>query len=71
MRLTPRQRDVVALLDAGLTCPQIAERLEIAERTVRRHVEDLDALLDEMGLGRGLKPIRRIIANAHELLEAA
>lgn len=64
--LTPRQRDVVALLDAGLTCPQIASRLQIRERTVRRHVEDI-----ARGLAGNGPPIRRILAHAKELLEAA
>lgn len=69
--LTPRQRQIVEMLSWGLTCPVIAERLEIEERTVRRHVEDIDRAMDEMGLSKHLKPIRRIVLNARELLEAS
>ena len=38
--LTPRQRQVAALVAAGLTNDQIARRLEITTRTVRKHVAD-------------------------------
>ena len=70
MKLTPRQRDVVALLDARLTCPQIAERLGIAERTVRRHVEIIDAALREEHPSEAT-PLKLIRKHARELLEAA
>jgi DNA-binding NarL/FixJ family response regulator len=39
--LTPRQRDVVALIAEGLTDRQIAERLVIQERTVWQHVHNI------------------------------
>lgn len=39
--LTPRQRQVAALIESGLTNDQIARRLGISSRTVRKHVEDL------------------------------
>jgi DNA-binding NarL/FixJ family response regulator len=64
--LTSRQRAVVALLDSGLTCPKIALRLGIKERTVRRHIEDIASKLSG-----DQPPIRRILAHAKELLEAA
>lgn len=70
MTLTPRQRDVVALLHAGLTCPEIATRLQIAERTVRRHVEDIDALLRKEHPSDA-PPLKLIRKHAPELLEAA
>lgn len=38
-RLTPREREVAALVSAGLTNRGIAERLVIAERTAEGHVE--------------------------------
>lgn len=38
-RLTPREREVAALVSAGLTNREIAERLVIAERTAEGHVE--------------------------------
>lgn len=39
-RLTPRQREVVALVADGLTNRQIGRRLAISERTARKHLED-------------------------------
>ena len=40
-RLTPREREVLALVAAGLTNRQIAERLTISEGTVIRHVSNI------------------------------
>jgi DNA-binding CsgD family transcriptional regulator len=39
VRLTPRERSVLALLSQGLTAGAIARRLDIAERTVHKHLE--------------------------------
>lgn len=39
--LTARQRQVAALVEAGLTNEQIGRRLGITSRTVRKHLEDL------------------------------
>jgi serine-type D-Ala-D-Ala carboxypeptidase/endopeptidase (penicillin-binding protein 4) len=39
--LTPRQREVLALVIEGLDNAEIAARLEISERTARAHVSDL------------------------------
>lgn len=44
-RLTPRQRQVAALVELGLTNAQIGARLGLTERTVRKHVGDLFAAL--------------------------
>jgi DNA-binding CsgD family transcriptional regulator len=41
--LTPRQSQVAALVARGLTNEQIAHRLDISPRTVRKHVEDIFA----------------------------
>ncbi|GGB77795.1 hypothetical protein N798_03470 [Knoellia flava TL1] len=38
--LTPRQAQVCALVARGLTNAQVATRLGLSERTVRKHVED-------------------------------
>ena len=38
--LSPREREVIALLAEGLTGPEIAERLFISPATVRTHVEN-------------------------------
>jgi DNA-binding CsgD family transcriptional regulator/tetratricopeptide (TPR) repeat protein len=45
--LTPRQRDVAALIVRGLTNRQIAAQLVISERTADRHVSNI---LDKLGL---------------------
>jgi len=44
-RLTGREREVLALLAAGLTNREVAERLVISEKTAGRHVENLFAKL--------------------------
>ncbi|MGH9262468.1 MAG: helix-turn-helix domain-containing protein, partial [Acidimicrobiales bacterium] len=43
--LTPREREVVALLAEGLTNSQIAERLYISPRTAAVHVSNVLAKL--------------------------
>jgi DNA-binding NarL/FixJ family response regulator len=64
--LTARQRDVVALLIQGLTCPGIARRLHLSPSTVRQHVRDIASHLPGTQ-----PPIRRILAHARGLLDAA
>jgi DNA-binding CsgD family transcriptional regulator len=44
--LTPRERDVVALMSDGLTNREIAERLGISRATVKVHVRHI---LDKLG----------------------
>jgi len=44
--LSPRERQVAALLADGLTNRQIAERLVVTERTVAAHIEHI---LDKLG----------------------
>ncbi len=39
--LTPRERQVLQLAAAGMTCPEIGARLQISERTVERHRSNL------------------------------
>src|SRR5207302_1500281 len=39
--LTPREREVWSLVAAGLTNPQIAERLGLSDNTVKFHVQHL------------------------------
>jgi DNA-binding CsgD family transcriptional regulator len=46
IKLTPRQRDVLALLVEGRTDPQIGEALGISDRTVETHVS---AILNRFG----------------------
>ncbi|HEX7317541.1 MAG TPA: alpha/beta fold hydrolase [Pyrinomonadaceae bacterium] len=45
--LSPREREVLTLITAGLGNAQIAERLSISEKTVRNHVSNL---FDKLGL---------------------
>lgn len=63
--LTPRRRDVVALLAAGLSRHEVALRLGIAERTVKDHV----AAVAERLPGAG-HPFRRVRLYARQLLDA-
>lgn len=48
-RLSPRERELVALVAGGLTDAQIAQRLVISVRTVRSH---LDRIRDKSGARR-------------------
>lgn len=41
VRLTPRQREVLGLLDEGVTARGIAARLGLSEPTVRNHIRGL------------------------------
>src|SRR3972149_4417658 len=47
--LSPRGREVLALIARGLTTRQIAEQLVISEHTARNHVT---SILDKLGLSR-------------------
>lgn len=51
--LTPRQREVLRLVAAGFTSPEIADRLDISDRTVeahRRHIRERLGIDDVPGL---------------------
>ncbi len=41
MNLTPRQREVLSLIAAGMTAKQIARRLGVEYGTVRQHERDI------------------------------
>jgi DNA-binding NarL/FixJ family response regulator len=45
-RLTPREREVLLLVEAGLTNKEIARKLSIEIRTVKNHVHNLMEKLD-------------------------
>jgi DNA-binding CsgD family transcriptional regulator len=58
--LTPRERDVLALLTEGLSQVEIAARLFITERTVAKHIEHILAKLGvhtrAQAVARALRP---------------
>jgi DNA-binding CsgD family transcriptional regulator len=55
-RLTPRQLQVLRLLAEGITARRIAERLGLAETTVRNHIR---AVLSELGAHSQLEAVAR------------
>lgn len=58
-RLTPRQRDVLALLAEGRSNAAIANRLSISERAVVQHISNI---YDQLGLRTGDDDHRRVLA---------
>ena len=58
VELTPREWDVLELLDEGLTTAEIAGRLAVSQATVRRHVS---TLLHKMGASTR-EQARRLLA---------
>lgn len=46
MKLTDRERQIVALIDQGLSTEEIAERLGIGKWTVKGHVRTLCRIFD-------------------------
>ncbi len=57
--ITPRQREVVALIAAGCSNEEVAQRLEISPRTAKAHS---DALRQKLGV-----PRRRQIPAAYRM----
>jgi PAS domain S-box-containing protein len=53
-RLTPRQREILELIDAGLSTIEMAERLTLSVDTVRNHVR---SLLSELGVHTRLEAV--------------
>ena len=52
--LSPREREVVSLLAAGLNGSEIAARLRISPATVRTHVEHAKTKLDARTRGQAI-----------------
>ena len=59
--LTPRQREVLALLAGGVRARQIAARLTLSETTVRNHIR---AILVELEAHSQLEAVARARALA-------
>ena len=58
--LSPREREVLALITKGLGNAEIAERLSISEKTVRNHVSNL---FDKLGVWTRAQAM--VFANDH------
>lgn len=58
--LTPREREVLALITEGLGNAQIAERLSISDKTVRNHISNI---FDKLGVWSRAQAI--VFANEH------
>ena len=41
VRLTPREREVVALIAGGMSAKGIAREMNLSHRTVERHIENI------------------------------
>ena len=57
--LTPREREVLELMAEGRSNQGIAERLEISERGVQKHVT---SIFEKLGIGAGTDDHRRVLA---------
>jgi DNA-binding NarL/FixJ family response regulator len=57
--LTERERSVLALMAEGRSNQGIAERLEISERGVQKHVT---SIFEKLGIGAGTDDHRRVLA---------
>jgi DNA-binding NarL/FixJ family response regulator len=58
-RLTPREREVLALMAEGRTNRGIAVRLVLTDRTVETHVTNI---MSKLGLADGVEDHRRVLA---------
>ncbi|TCO45324.1 response regulator [Actinocrispum wychmicini] len=60
--LTPREREVLALMAEGLDNVEIAERLVVTERAVLKHVGNVFTKLDLAPTGAGHRRVRAVLA---------
>jgi ATP/maltotriose-dependent transcriptional regulator MalT len=66
--LSSREAQIMTLIAAGHSNGQIAERLVLAEKTVKNHVNRIYA---KLGVGSRPAAISRWVPGAHEGAEAA
>lgn len=65
LQLTPRQAEVLRLLERGRSTAQIAEELHVSRETVRNHVRHLlhavgaSSRLEAVAVARGSVPVRQ------------
>jgi DNA-binding NarL/FixJ family response regulator len=62
--LTPREREIVALISQGLSNAQIAERLYLSNGTVRNHIS---TILEKTGLEHRTQIAVRYLSGQHVL----
>lgn len=58
-RLTPRQYEVLDLLDQGLSNKLVARKLSLSDNTVRRHVQDILMFFDVASRAEAVAAARR------------
>lgn len=58
-RLTPREREVLALMAQGLTNARISEDLHISQSATEKHI---NAIFDKLGLANSAGVSRRVVA---------
>ncbi|MGK7864899.1 LuxR C-terminal-related transcriptional regulator [Falsiroseomonas sp. E2-1-a4] len=61
--LTPREREILLLVDQGLSNKQIARRLEIGHPTVKNHVHHILEKMNAQGRGEAAARMRRSAAS--------
>jgi len=66
--LTRREREIVDLVVLGMQNRAIAERLFIAQTTVRHH---LTSIFDKLGVNNRFELIRRVFSTSSELQPVA
>lgn len=59
--LTRREREILKLLGAGLTNPEIAERLAISARTTKFHVQNVVEKLGVADQSRAAERVREFV----------
>jgi DNA-binding NarL/FixJ family response regulator len=60
--ITPREREVLELMAEGLSNQGIAERLEVSERAVQKHITSIFAKLGLSASGDGHRRVLAVLA---------